>query len=137
MPFINHDWLSEDEHAEQIISSGADVTAYDASTDRELIILANSVGIHSTKIPVDEDGFVTSAVMQQYGITYMTMRLFRGYWGKRFGENDIYYEKMKYMSQDLERIAKMITAGSIIGTEDDEGNVISPEDLVQDTVMIV
>lgn len=121
MAYLDPSWLSEDEHAEYI-NSVENITAYTNSVDREIETIALSKGVRVDEIPVDGSGYLTSRVLQSYAIAFTFYRLFAGYWGKRQGEEDIYYDKMTFWREEMTRIKGMITEQSILGLEDSNGD---------------
>ncbi|MEA1998016.1 MAG: hypothetical protein U9N61_01640 [Euryarchaeota archaeon] len=123
MSYINIDWIA-DEHAEYL-GDNFDLTAYESATDRKMNSVAVSLRVPVPSIPVDADGYVTSLPFQEYGIVLMTMKIFSGYWGKRTGNKDIYYQKMNELKSELSSALKLLTKETITGsteTDTDTGN---------------
>jgi hypothetical protein len=121
MAYLNPDWLLQDEHAEYI-DDVADISAYDVAIDREVETIALTKGVRVDEIPVDGSGYLDSRVLQSYAIAYAMYVLFRGYWGKRSGNQDIYYDKMIVYEREVQRLSSFVTYGSIIGLEDTNGD---------------
>lgn len=110
--------LDEDEHSEYI-NATEDVSAYLGAIEREVRTIYNVNGIAVADIPVDVNDYLTADVAISYTVAFAMYKIFHGYWGKRGGNNDIYYNKMTSYWNDLTRIQSMITHESLKGLEED------------------
>jgi len=128
--FINQDWIS-DEHIEFLaemsktrpVDDPFSLEPYLSECDREIRICCNVEGVKIADIPVDDDGFVTSDILAQYGIAYLSYLILKGYWGSRKGNRDIYYEKMFVAEKHYKELRKRITIDTIDGLENADGSI--------------
>lgn len=118
MNYINPLWIA-DEHAEYL-NEKFDITTYQSAVDRKMNSVAVSLLVPVPDIPVDIDGYVTSLPFQEYGITLLTMKLFSGYWGKRNGNKDIYYQKMNELKSELTDAFRLLTKENILDSTIDD-----------------
>lgn len=119
MSYINIDWIA-DEHAEYL-NDKFDLSAYHDAVDRKMNAVAVKLKVPVPEIPVDVEGYVTSIPFQEYGIILLTRKILSGYWGKRTGNKDIYYQKMVELKDDLADAKRDLTKESIKGpSKEDE-----------------
>jgi hypothetical protein len=116
--YLDPSLLDEDEHSEYI-NATEDVSAYLGAIEREVRLIYNVNGIAVADIPVDGSDYLTADVAIAYTVAYAMYKIFHGYWGKRKGERDIYFDKMQSYWADVTRIQGMITQESLKGLEED------------------
>jgi hypothetical protein len=120
MSYINTNWVV-DEVANDVIALD-DVTSYSDSVDRDIEILAGVNKLRVDEIPVDGSGYVSSRMLQKYGVLLYKRYLFLGYWGSSRGEEeDIYKEKFEVVDGELVKLENSITRESILGIFTEEG----------------
>ena len=132
MSYTNADWLLIDEQIKALIDSGEDISAYLVASDRDIAIICAYNQVSPADIPVDEDGYVASPVLIEYAIASSCVKILRGYWGSRAGEQDIYFDKLKYWMAEQERTKGLVTKDTIGGITDSNG-----EPLPQDSYITV
>lgn len=119
MSYISPDWIA-DEHVEYL-SDKFDITTYQAAVDRKMNSVAEALLVSVDEIAVDESGHVTSLAFQEYGIILLKMKLLGGYWGKRNGSKDIYYQKMNELKSELSDAYRLLTGDNIKGVKPGDG----------------
>ena len=113
MSLIDPSWVA-DEHFEYIDNRDT-LTTYYAVVDREIQTQSIMAGVPVPDIPVDGSGYVSSVVLQSYGIAVLKYEVFFGYWGKRNGNDDIYHAKLMQLKEKVDELKNMITAANILG----------------------
>jgi hypothetical protein len=131
MSYTNADWLLIDEQIKALIDSGEDITAYLGASDRDIEIICSYNQVAPANIPVGVDGFVTSPVLIDYAIASSCVKLLRGYWGSRAGEQDIYFDKLKYWMAEQDRVKGLITKDTIGGITDSNGDPLPQDSFIQ------
>jgi len=122
--YINPLWIA-DEHIEYL-NDKFDISTYEAAVDRKMQSVAVALLVPVPSIPVDVDGYVTSLPFQEYGIILLTMKLLSGYWGKRTGNKDIYYQKKQELKDELSDALKLLNKDNIIGSTPEDTDPINP-----------
>jgi len=111
--------LISDVHYEYV-ENRDDLSKYYATVDRNIqaMCIANRVPVPS--IPLDDDDYVESLILQQYGLALLQYEVFKGYWGTRAGKDDIYYRKREEMLLEVDRWERKITYDTIMGFDVDD-----------------
>ena len=136
MSLVNLEWIKNDEIIENIIQSGADLTQYLEDADLEIRVQVGKKQVAYEDIPVDNNRHVTSPVLKQYGTAYLKQVIFRGYWGKRDGNEDIYLQKLEDITPVVEKKESDITKETILDEGSDD-TVIPEDGWIKQSYMIV
>ena len=97
------------------------ITAQITQLDNEIENICIAKGVSVSEIPVDDDGYITSPTLITYARFWLYHTLLSDYWGGANGENDIYYEKLKYYESQMVSAKQSLTAANILNTDLDEG----------------
>ncbi len=123
--YINPDWLNIEQ--EWVTARKQDEAATDAfliQADRDIIAAVTAVppvGLTVGDIAIDNDGYVTSVFLQNYGIYSLLASFMRGFTGAGRGNpDDIYGSKKGPYEEDAEKAFAMITPETIKGGDGSE-----------------
>ena len=130
MKYISVDRLKIDEVIENILVQGDTLDQYYTMVDDRVEAVCNAEGVLTADIPVDIDGYVTSASLRLYATYYALWVINNGYKGSGSGNNnDVYGESAIDWKELYEDERKNITKDVING--DDGTAIINPQNTVR------
>lgn len=119
--YIAESKFNIDEIVEQCIKYDT-MTAYYDAVDREIEYECLVRGVSRPNIPVDESGYVTSIVLERFGVYFALWQICEGYAGSGNGRSadDVYANKAKRYKALYEDSLSNLTKENIEGGDGSE-----------------